>query len=68
MKKYRLKSEYKYLFKELKINEFAKKIGISRQTLSYIINQRSNCSYPVAFTITKKINSNLGVESIFEEI
>ena len=50
------------------IGVFAKKIGITRQTLSAILSGSSHCNYPLAFTITKTIDMNADIKNFFEEI
>lgn len=69
MKKYRLKKDIADNFhNNIKVVEFSKRIGITRQTLFYIVNKRSTCNYPLAFTITKTLDSTADVCKFFEEI
>lgn len=56
------------IHRKYKINNFAKRIGITRQTLSAILAGSSHCNYPLAFTITKTININADIKNFFEEI
>ena len=68
MTKYKVTTECKEYFKQIKIIEFAKKIGITRQTLSNIVNGHNTCNYTTAFTITKHINADASINNFFEEI
>lgn len=48
--------------------EVAKVIGITRQYLGDIINNKKNCSKLVAYCITKFIDSEKEIEDFFERV
>ena len=63
-----------YLFKEKRVElsktqkDFAKEIGLSESYLSKVFNRKKKCSKLVAYTITKKINSEKEIEDFFERV
>ena len=64
---YRFKKE---LFINIKINQgrIADEIGISRQYINGVINNRYNCRKIVAYAMTKLINSNAEISDYFERV
>ena len=64
---YRFKKEK---FDKIKLNQarIADEIGISRQYINGVINNRYNCRKLVAYAMTKLINSNAEINDYFERV
>ena len=64
---YRFKKEK---FDKIKLNQakIADEIGISRQYINGVINNKYNCRKIVAYAITKLINSNAEINDYFERV
>lgn len=62
---YRIKNIF-----DLKINKTiaSKKIGVSREYLTDVLNGKKDCSKILAFCITKYINPNAEINDIFDTI
>ena len=64
----------KYIFKknidvnQYNLSEVALRVGISRQTLSRILNYRQPTNKPYAYAITKILNSEKEIAYFFEII
>lgn len=66
---YKFKKELKSKIKNgLTDADMAEKIGISREYLSYILNNRYNCRKTVAYCIVKIANSDYEIEDFFDKI
>ena len=64
---YRFKIEKRYeLLKGRRINASAPKIGITREYMTDILNNKKNCSKLVAYCITKFSNENAEIEDFFD--
>ena len=55
-------------FKNIKQREIAKKVGITEETMSRIVNQKQNTSKTTAYCIVKMINENAEIEDYFKKI
>lgn len=55
-------------FNNIKQREIAKKVGITEETMSRIINQKQNTSKTTAYCIVKMINENAEIKDYFEKI
>ena len=64
---YRFKKESLGNLKIDKTN-LSESIGISRQSASNIINNRTNCRKNTAYCITKYINKNAEINDYFERV
>lgn len=64
---YRFKKESLGRLK-LCITDLSKVIGVSKQSLSNIINNKANCRKTTAFCIAKYINENAEINDYFERI
>lgn len=66
-KMYRFKKE---LFMNIKINQknLANEIGLSRQYINGVINNKYNCRKIVAYAMTKLINSDAEISDYFEMV
>ena len=64
---YRFKKE---LFINIKINQknLADEIGLSRQYINGVINNKYNCRKIVAYAMTKSINSDAEINDYFERV
>ena len=64
---YRFKKE---LFINIKINQknLADEIGLSRQYINGVINNKYNCRKIVAYAMTKSINSDAEINDYFEMV
>ena len=64
---YRFKKE---LFINIKINQknLADEIGLSRQYINGVINNKYNCRKIVAYAMTKLINSDAEISDYFESV
>lgn len=64
---YRFKKE---LFINIKINQknLADEIGLSRQYINGVINNKYNCRKIVAYAMTKLINSDAEISDYFEMV
>ena len=64
---YRFKKEK---FDKIKLNQarIADEIGISRQYINGVINNRYNCRKLVAYAMTKLINSNAEINDYIERV
>lgn len=64
---YRFKKE---LFINIKINQknIADEIGLSRQYINGVINNKYNCRKIVAYAMTKLINSDAEINDYFEMV
>lgn len=64
---YRFKKE---LFINIKINQknLADEIGLSRQYINGVINNKYNCRKIVAYAMTKSINSDAEISDYFERV
>lgn len=64
---YRFKKE---LFMNIKINQknLANEIGLSRQYINGVINNKYNCRKIVAYAMTKLINSDAEISDYFEMV
>ena len=64
---YRFKKE---LFINIKINQknLAYEIGLSRQYINGVINNKYNCRKLVAYAMTKSINSDAEINDYFEMV
>ena len=64
---YRFKKEK---FDKIKLNQtrIADEIGISRQYINGVINNKYNCRKIVAYAMTKLINSNAEINDYFERV
>ena len=64
---YRFKKE---LFINIKINQknLANGIGLSRQYINGVINNKYNCRKIVAYAMTKLINSDAEISDYFEMV
>ena len=64
---YRFKKE---LFMNIKINQknLADEIGLSRQYINGVINNKYNCRKIVAYAMTKLINSDAEISDYFEMV
>lgn len=64
---YRFKKE---LFINIKINQgrIANEIGLSRQYINGVINNKFNCRKLVAYAMTKLINSDAEINDYFERV
>ena len=51
---------------EKRIEEMAKEIGCSQETLSRILNKKQGCSKTLAYAITKLINPDFEISTLFE--
>jgi plasmid maintenance system antidote protein VapI len=66
---YQFKKEHlKEVKSEHKLIYLAKKIGITRVYLSYILNNKMNCSKAVAYTITKRIDETKEIDYYFKKL
>ena len=54
-------------FKNIKQREIAKKVGITEETLSRVINQKQATTKTTAFCIVKMIDSNAEIEDYFKK-
>ena len=64
---YRFKIEKKQdLLNGQKINVSASKIGISREYMTDVLNNRKDCSKLVAYCITKFSNENAEIQDYFD--
>lgn len=63
---YILKNETNLEFKNQRMT--AEEIGISKDTLSRILNRRKTCSKPIAYSIVKHFNAKKDVEDYFEKV
>lgn len=52
----------------LNITDLSKAIGVSRQSISNITNNRTNCRKTTAYCITKYINENAEISDYFERV
>lgn len=66
--KYKANDNLKEEIKFFNLTKLSRKIGISRTTLSRIINGKINCKKTTAFCITKAINSNSEIDEFFERM
>lgn len=64
-----------FMFKTEKIEElldgrtvtyFSKKVGITREYLSYILNGKKSCSKTTAYCIAKASNSDAEIDDFFD--
>lgn len=55
-------------FNNIKQREIAKKVGITEETMSRIINQKQNTSKTTAYCIVKMINENAEIKDYFNKI
>lgn len=64
---YRFRKE---LFINIKINQnnLANEIGLSRQYINGVINNKYNCRKIVAYAMTKLINSDAEISDYFESV
>ena len=64
---YRFRKE---LFINIKINQnnLANEIGLSRQYINGVINNKYNCRKIVAYSMTKLINSDAEINDYFEMV
>ena len=64
---YRFRKE---LFINIKINQnnLANEIGLSRQYINGVINNKYNCRKIVAYAMTKLINSDAEISDYFEMV
>ena len=70
------KEEYKLYFKGDKnlvinnetINDFSKKVGVSRETISRIINKKQSCGKYLAYYMCKTANEDYEIEDLFERV
>ena len=64
---YRFKKE---LFMNIKINQknLANEIGLSRQYINGVINNKYNCRKIVAYAMTKLIDSDAEISDYFEMV
>lgn len=51
-----------------KIGYVADKVGITRVYLSYVLNNKYNCSKVVAYTITKVLDKDKDISYYFERV
>ena len=66
---YRFKIEKKYeLLKGRKINASALEIGLSREYMTDVLNDRRFCSKLVAYCITKFSNENAEIKDFFDVV
>ena len=68
MSKYILKDNQIIKAKQYNISELARRIGISRPTLSNILNKKQPCNKPEAYIITKILNNEKEIKDFFIEI
>lgn len=52
--------------KDISQVEMAKEIGCSQETLSRILNKKQGCSKTLAYAITKTVNSEYEISTLFE--
>lgn len=52
--------------KDISQIEMAKEIGCSQETLSRILNKKQGCSKTLAYAITKLINPDFEISTLFE--
>jgi DNA-binding XRE family transcriptional regulator len=52
--------------KDISQVEMAKEIGCSQETLSRILNKKQSCSKTLAYAITKLINPDFEISTLFE--
>lgn len=53
-------------FKNIRQREIAKKVGITEETLSRVINRKQTTTKTTAFCIVKMIDGNAEIEDYFE--
>lgn len=52
--------------KDISQVEMSKEIGCSQETLSRILNKKQSCSKTLAYAITKLINPDFEISTLFE--